>query len=91
MKFLCDLRDSGYERAEDEDCESHEEKKIVSSWSVNVVWLRPNEKRLRRTGDEPSPCDEREDCPLAARREPEVDEVVVGFGSSFGGQKWGLF
>jgi len=71
---------------------SHTSKKNRAiAWSVSVMRTHLNEKRERRTGDESSPCDERDDGTLTARREPKVDEIVVSFRSSLGGQQRSLF
>ena len=94
-KLFRDLRNCGDERAEDEDFESRGRKeggRIVPPRRQPVPCKRPRmEKRNHRTGNETSPRNERDDRAFTTGREPRVDEIVVSFRTSLGGQKWRLF
>ena len=87
-KVFCNIRDGGDERARDKDYESREQKrkkKGVIVESASATPTRLNERR--HTGDESSPCNERNDGAFAARREPEVDEIVISFCGFLGSQE----
>ena len=70
---------------------SHTGKKNRASMVGQRHMDTPERKVTRRTGDESSPCDEGDDGVFAARRKPEVDEIVVGFRSLLRSQKRRLF